>query len=104
MAGNVHTVMLEVWHNEANAQRMRKFESVIRKACGVCSKSRQEKVLMLAAGVLANERRYGLRYCPCRMITGRREEDLKLICPCNFKIQKTWREGGEWCSLFVKAK
>ncbi len=63
------------------------------------------RVEMLARGVLNNEKNHGLKYCPCRMTTKNREEDLKLVCPCNFKVQKTWREKGEcWCSLFVRAK
>jgi ferredoxin-thioredoxin reductase catalytic chain len=63
------------------------------------------RVRMLAQGVLDNERNHGLKYCPCRMTTKNREEDLKLVCPCNFRAQKTWREKGEcWCSLFVRAK
>jgi len=63
------------------------------------------RVRMLAHGVLSNEKNHGLRFCPCRMTTGNREEDLKLVCPCNFKAQKTWRERGEcWCSLFVREK
>ena len=63
----------------------------------------QETVRMLAQGVLNNEKNKGLRFCPCRMISKDREADKKLVCPCNFKSQKTWREKGEcWCSLFVK--
>ncbi len=63
----------------------------------------KERVLMLAKGVIHNIEKYSLGYCPCRMTTGNKEEDLKLVCPCNFQTQKTWREKGEcWCSLFVK--
>jgi len=62
-----------------------------------------EKVRLLAKGVLDNQKNYGFRYCPCRLTTGRREEDIKLICPCHFKIQKVWKEKGEcWCGLFVR--
>ncbi|MDP3027014.1 MAG: ferredoxin-thioredoxin reductase catalytic domain-containing protein [Nanoarchaeota archaeon] len=65
----------------------------------------EEVVERLAEGVLKNEKNQGLKFCPCRMILGEREKDLKLVCPCNFKMQKTWKEKGEcWCSLFVKAK
>ena len=65
----------------------------------------RETVERLAQGVLKNEKNNGLKYCPCRMILGERKNDLKLVCPCNFKSQKTWRKKGEcWCSLFVKAK
>jgi len=65
----------------------------------------RSRVRMLANGVLDNEKSHGLKYCPCRMRTGDREADLRLICPCNFKAQHTWRERGEcWCSLFVRRK
>jgi ferredoxin-thioredoxin reductase catalytic subunit len=65
----------------------------------------QQKVELLAQGVLSNNRNYGLKYCPCRLTTGDFEKDLLLICPCNFKIQKTWQEKGEcWCSLFVRRR
>jgi ferredoxin-thioredoxin reductase catalytic subunit len=60
-------------------------------------------VEMVADGVLKNEEKFGLKLCPCRLRDGTRKRDLELICPCNFKIQKTWKEKGEcWCGLFVK--
>lgn len=56
-------------------------------------------------GVLENEKKHGLKLCPCRLRDGSRERDLELLCPCNFKIQETWTNKGEcWCSLFVKRK
>jgi len=65
----------------------------------------KDRVLRLAKGVLENEKNHGLKYCPCRLTTGDKIQDLELVCPCNFKIQKTWKEIGEcWCSLFVKVK
>jgi ferredoxin-thioredoxin reductase catalytic chain len=65
----------------------------------------KEVVERLAEGVLKNEQNRGLKFCPCRMTLGDKEADKKLVCPCNFRSQKTWREKGEcWCSLFVKEK
>ena len=62
-----------------------------------------KRVEILAEGILNNEDNHGFKYCPCRLATGEKEADAKLICPCNFKSQKTWKEKGEcWCSLFVK--
>jgi len=62
-----------------------------------------EAVANLAKGVLENMRNHGLKYCPCRLTTMDREKDLLLICPCNFKAQRTWEEKGEcWCGLFVR--
>lgn len=63
----------------------------------------RESVKQLSLGVLENRKRKGFKFCPCRMTTGDMERDLKLICPCNFLAQQTWREYGEcWCGLFVK--
>lgn len=65
----------------------------------------RKRVDMLADGVLNNEKNHGLKYCPCRLRTKDFERDILLVCPCNFKAQKTWQEKGEcWCSLFVRRK
>lgn len=62
-----------------------------------------ETVKLLAEGVLNNEDNHGFKYCPCRLASGDKEADVRLICPCDFKSQKTWKEKGEcWCSLFVR--
>ena len=66
-----------------------------------------EKVKMLLEGIFNNEHNHGLKFCPCRLITKDFEEDLKLICPCNFLIHETYKgkEDGEcWCGLFVRRK
>jgi ferredoxin-thioredoxin reductase catalytic chain len=59
-------------------------------------------------GVLLNEKKFGLKLCPCRLRDGTREKDIELICPCNFKTHSTWLKPVEgrgamcWCGLFVK--
>jgi len=63
----------------------------------------KKHVGLVAKGVLINEKKSGLKLCPCRLRDGTRERDLQLICPCNFKAQDVWREKGRcWCGLFVK--
>jgi len=63
----------------------------------------KEHVDMVIEGLLNNEKKHGLKLCPCRLKDGTRERDLSLICPCNFKIQDTWKNKGMcWCGLFVK--
>lgn len=67
----------------------------------------KEKVELLLEGIFNNERNHGLKYCPCRLISKNFEEDLKLVCPCNFRIHETYKdkEDGEcWCGLFVRRK
>jgi len=63
----------------------------------------KKHVGMLVKGVMENEKRYGLKLCPCRLRDGTKETDLKLICPCNFKAQEVWRTKGRcWCGLFIR--
>jgi ferredoxin-thioredoxin reductase catalytic chain len=64
-----------------------------------------ERVDLLMSGISANEQNHGLRYCPCRLRSKEFEEDLKIVCPCNFLIHETYKgvEKGEcWCGLFIK--
>ena len=66
-----------------------------------------ERVEMLLDGVFNNEKNHGLKYCPCRLATKDFEEDLKLVCPCNFRIHETYKgkdDGECWCGLFVRRK
>lgn len=39
----------------------------------------------LVKGLLVNEKRYGYQACPCRLASGRKEEDLDIICPCDYR-------------------
>jgi len=53
-------------------------------------------------GLLANEKKHGKKYCPCRRVTGNAEEDAKNICPCAYHRQELEKEGHCLCWLFVK--
>lgn len=65
----------------------------------------EKKVATLLEGIFNNEKNHGMKYCPCRLIAKNFEEDLKLVCPCNFRIHETYKdkEDGEcWCGLFKR--
>jgi ferredoxin-thioredoxin reductase catalytic subunit len=65
----------------------------------------KNKVETLLEGIFNNEKNHGMKYCPCRLIAKNFEEDLALVCPCNFRIHETYndREDGEcWCGLFIR--
>lgn len=67
----------------------------------------ENKVQMLIEGVFANERKHGLKYCPCRLRTKDFAEDVRIVCPCNFIAHDTYKdkvEGSCWCGLFVRRK
>ena len=39
----------------------------------------------LVKGLLINEKRYGYQACPCRLSSGKKDEDLDIICPCDYR-------------------
>ena len=53
-------------------------------------------------GLLANEKKYGKRYCPCRKVKEIPEEDKKIICPCIYHKKEIKKQGHCHCMLFVK--
>ena len=44
-----------------------------------------EMTKALVKGLLTNEERYGYQACPCRLAAGRKEEDLDIVCPCDYR-------------------
>ena len=55
----------------------------------------------LIHGLLVNERRYGYQSCPCRLASGVREEDLDIICPCDYRDPDLDRYDTCYCGLYV---
>jgi len=55
----------------------------------------------LVKGLLRNEQRYGYRSCPCRLASGRKEEDLDIICPCDYRDEDVAEYGACYCALYV---
>ena len=53
-------------------------------------------------GLLINEQKYGSQYCPCRRVTGDKEEDAKKICPCVWGKAEIEKDGHCLCNLYVK--
>ncbi len=55
----------------------------------------------LVKGLLVNERRYGYWACPCRLASGRKEEDLDIICPCDYRDPDLTEYDACYCALYV---
>ena len=53
-------------------------------------------------GLFANEKKYGYKYCPCRRVSGDKEEDSKKICPCVWHKEEIENDGHCLCNLYVK--
>lgn len=58
----------------------------------------------LVRGLLVNEKRYGYWACPCRLASGVKEEDLDIICPCDYRDADLNEYGQCYCALYVSSE
>ncbi|GAB6281003.1 MAG: ferredoxin-thioredoxin reductase catalytic domain-containing protein [Thermovirga sp.] len=61
----------------------------------------REFVFMLMQGLLVNQERYGYLSCPCRLASGKIEEDRDMICPCDYRDPDLDEYGACYCALYV---
>lgn len=61
----------------------------------------REFVISLAEGLITNQERYGYQACPCRLASGVREEDLDIVCPCDYRDADLNEYGACYCALYV---
>jgi ferredoxin-thioredoxin reductase catalytic subunit len=61
----------------------------------------KERVFELLEALMINKDRYGYMSCPCRLASGRREQDKDILCPCVYR-KADWKEYGScYCNLYV---
>ena len=57
----------------------------------------------LIRGLLVNEERYGYMACPCRLASGVKEEDLDIVCPCDYRDTDLDEYDACYCGLYVSS-
>jgi ferredoxin-thioredoxin reductase catalytic subunit len=55
----------------------------------------------LVKGLIVNEKRYGYQACPCRLATGKKSDDIDIICPCDYRDSDLNEYGTCYCGLYV---
>lgn len=55
----------------------------------------------LIEGLITNENRYGYPACPCRLASGDRDDDLDIVCPCDYRDLDIAEYGACYCALYV---
>ncbi|MGF7117641.1 ferredoxin-thioredoxin reductase catalytic domain-containing protein [Methanobacterium oryzae] len=55
----------------------------------------------LLKNILLNEQRYGYGACPCRLAADNKEEDLDIICPCDYRDPDLNEYNTCYCGLYV---
>ncbi|PKN34312.1 MAG: ferredoxin:glutaredoxin reductase [Deltaproteobacteria bacterium HGW-Deltaproteobacteria-19] len=73
-------------------------------AAGYHLNSDEAFVRDLVEGLLTNEERYGYWACPCRLASGVKEEDLDIICPCDYRDPDLNDFGACYCALYVSGE
>jgi ferredoxin-thioredoxin reductase catalytic subunit/rubredoxin len=58
----------------------------------------------LIKGLIVNEKRYGYRACPCRLASGKKEEDLDIVCPCDYRDSDLNDYDACYCGLYVSKR
>jgi len=58
----------------------------------------------LVESLIINQQRYGYPACPCRLASGKKEEDLDIICPCDYRDADILEYGACYCGLYVSEK
>jgi len=55
----------------------------------------------LTQGLLANKDRFGIESCPCRLLIGKPEDNLDIVCPCVYRDDDLAEYGACYCALYV---
>jgi len=55
----------------------------------------------LLESLLMNRETYGYMACPCRLPSGKFEEDRDIICPCAYRIPDVEEYGSCFCGRYV---
>jgi ferredoxin-thioredoxin reductase catalytic subunit/rubredoxin len=71
------------------------------KAGGYLLNPDDEFTMELIRGLLTNQERFGYRACPCRLASGVREEDMDIICPCDYRDADLTEHGACYCALYI---
>jgi len=58
-------------------------------------------VIRVLTGLVARKKKTGFAYCPCRLVTGNPDQDLKIVCPCAYHKEEIETRGACHCNLFV---
>lgn len=61
-------------------------------------------VKSLIEGLATNAARYGYESCPCRLASGKKDDDLDIVCPCDYRDDDIDKYGACYCGLYVSEK
>jgi len=87
---------------DKEGQELRKKLQEYADKSGFKLNSNEKAVEGIINGLLRNRKFKGDIYCPCRVVTGNKEEDKKIACPCIYHKEEIKQMGHCKCTLFWK--
>ena len=63
-----------------------------------------EFIKELLKSILINMERYGYGACPCRLASGDKQDDLDLICPCDYRDPDLVDYDACYCGLYISGE
>jgi len=91
----------------ANIKNKNEFDILLEKCqkhakeCGFRLNTNSDIVKSLVLALIKRKHQYGKEYCPCRFVTGDKERDEKIVCPCVYHKKEIEEQGCCHCHLFV---
>ena len=84
-----------------DAQELYERMKKVQEAKGYYFNADRERTFELLEALLQNRERYGYMGCPCRLVSGNRENDRDIICPCVYSVPDIEEYGSCYCNLYV---
>jgi ferredoxin-thioredoxin reductase catalytic subunit len=84
-----------------NAQQLYDMMRKVQEPKGYFFNNDRARVFELLEALILNKQRYGYMGCPCRLLSGDREKDRDIICPCVYSVPDIAEFGSCYCNLYV---
>ena len=84
-----------------DAQKLYEMMKKVQEPKGYYFNADRERTFELLDALIQNKERYGYMGCPCRLLSGDRENDRDIICPCSYSVPDIAEFGSCYCNLYV---
>jgi len=84
-----------------NAQELYERMRKVQEPKGYFFNKDKERTVELLEALLVNKERYGYMGCPCRLLSGDRQADRDIMCPCVYSVPDIEEFGSCYCNLYV---
>ncbi len=84
-----------------DAQKLYEMMNKVQEPKGYYFNEDRERTIELLDALIQNKERYGYMGCPCRLLSGDRDNDRDIICPCTYSVPDIAEFGSCYCNLYV---